>query len=63
MILMEEGKLALNDPVEKYLPEFKAATRKTEHQLIPITIHHLLTHTGGLPSNRPPEIEDITITL
>lgn len=60
MILMEEGKLALNDPVEKYIPEF-SATRKTRGSPNPITIHHLLTHTAGLPSNRPPEIEDITI--
>lgn len=60
MILMEEGKLALNDPVEKYLPEF-AAARKTGGSPHPITIHHLLTHTSGLPPNRPPEIEEITI--
>lgn len=60
MILMEEGKLALNDPVEKHIPEF-SATRKTRGSPNPITIHHLLTHTAGLPSNRPPEIEDITI--
>jgi CubicO group peptidase (beta-lactamase class C family) len=50
MILIEEGKLGLNDPVEKYLPGFKK-----------ITIHHLLTHTSGLPFARPAEIEDITI--
>ena len=57
MILMEEGKLALNDPVEKYLPEFKS-TANTRNR---ITILHLLTHTSGMPLNRPPEIEDITI--
>ena len=28
MILMENGKLALNDAVEQYLPEFKAAAHK-----------------------------------
>jgi CubicO group peptidase (beta-lactamase class C family) len=61
MILMEEGRLALNDPVEKYLPEFDAATRKTEQRSTPITIRHLLTHTSGLPFNRPTEIEEITI--
>jgi CubicO group peptidase (beta-lactamase class C family) len=53
MILVEEGKLGLNDPIEKYLPEFNTAN--------PITIHHLLTHTSGLPFSRPAEIEDITI--
>lgn len=60
MILMEEGKLALNDPVEKYLPEFGAA-RKTRGSSNKVTIQHLLTHTSGLPFNRPTEIEDITI--
>ena len=58
MILMEEGKLTLNDSVEQYLPEFKA-TRKSDQT--PITIHHLLTHTAGMPANRPAEIEDITV--
>lgn len=60
MILMEEGKLALNDPVEKYLPEFGAArqARNSPHK---VTIHQLLTHTSGLPSTRPAEIADITI--
>jgi CubicO group peptidase (beta-lactamase class C family) len=60
MILMEEGKLTLNDPVEKYIPEFSDA-RKTRGFQNKITIQHLLTHTSGLPSNRPTEIEDITI--
>jgi CubicO group peptidase (beta-lactamase class C family) len=58
MILLEEGRLALNDPVEKYLPQFKSVTRNSQS---PITIHHLLTHTAGLPFFRLPEIEDITI--
>jgi len=61
LILMEEGKLALDDPVGKYLPEFKTATQKPQKTNAPITILHLLTHTSGLPVNRPPEIEDITI--
>jgi CubicO group peptidase (beta-lactamase class C family) len=60
MILMEEGKLTLNEPIEKYLPEFRA-TAKTQDSRSRITILHLLTHTAGMPLNRPPEIEDITI--
>ena len=60
MILMEDGKLSLGDPVEKYLPGFGGP--KTLPSQTPITIHQLLTHTSGLPSGRPPEIEDITIT-
>lgn len=42
MRLVEEGKLALDDRVTKYLPELN--DRGT-----PMTIRHLLTHTGGLP--------------
>ncbi|HKS27203.1 MAG TPA: serine hydrolase domain-containing protein [Pyrinomonadaceae bacterium] len=61
MILMEDGKLALDDPVEKYLPDFRTA-RGAQGASSPITIRHLLTHTAGMPFNRPPEIENITIT-
>lgn len=60
MILMEDGKLTLNEPIERYLPEFRS-TGKTQGQPNPITIRHLLTHTAGMPLNRPPEIEAITI--
>jgi CubicO group peptidase (beta-lactamase class C family) len=58
MMLIEEGKIRLNDPVSKFIPEFKAmkvAVRKdaeSEVQLVPadrpITIRDLLTHTSGL---------------
>lgn len=60
MILMEEGKLTLNEPIGKYLPEF-SDTGKTQDSRSRITILHLLTHTAGMPLNRPREIEDITI--
>jgi CubicO group peptidase (beta-lactamase class C family) len=56
MILVDEGKLGLNDPVERYLPAFKDQKFKTPagdlvHR--PFTVRHLLTHTSGLPSNSP----------
>ncbi|HJR05657.1 MAG TPA: serine hydrolase domain-containing protein [Pyrinomonadaceae bacterium] len=60
MILMEEGKLTLNDPVEKHLAEFKAAD-KTQNRSNPITIRQLLTHTAGLPLYRLPVSEEIAI--
>lgn len=44
MILYEDGKIDLDDPVVKYLPEFGA------HGKDEITIRQLLTHTGGLPA-------------
>jgi CubicO group peptidase (beta-lactamase class C family) len=60
MILMEDGKLTLDDPIDKFLPEFTASS-KAQGQPNPITIRHLLTHTSGMPFNRAPEIEDVTI--
>jgi len=49
MILMERGKLKLNDPVGKHIREFSVPTKTG------ITIHHLLTHTSGLPPILPRE--------
>lgn len=43
MHLVEEGKLQLDDPVVRHLPEF-AVNGKTE-----VTVRHLLSHVGGLP--------------
>jgi CubicO group peptidase (beta-lactamase class C family) len=58
MMLVEEGKIRLSDPVSKFIPEFKemkVAVRKdgeSDVQLVPadraITIRDLLTHTSGL---------------
>ena len=59
MILWEEGKFQLDDPISKYIPEFKNPTlvksfsfRDTSYTTEPakneITIRHLLTHTSGL---------------
>lgn len=59
MMLWEEGKFRLDDPVSKYIPEFKDAqildtfneadstytAKPAEKQ---ITIRHLITHTSGL---------------
>ena len=40
--LAEEGKLSLDDPLKKYL-------RMMPKMYDPVKIHHLLTHTGGVP--------------
>lgn len=56
MILMEEGKLLLADPVSKYVPSFAKTTVavKTESgvEIVPakrqITLRDLLTHTAGI---------------
>ena len=54
LMLNEQGRLLLNDPVEKYLPEFADAT-VAEGKLSdavaanrPVTVQDLLRHTSGL---------------
>ncbi|MES2523422.1 MAG: serine hydrolase [Gemmatimonadota bacterium] len=41
LLLMQDGKLALDDDARKYIPELPVYSR-------PITVRHLLTHTSGL---------------
>jgi CubicO group peptidase (beta-lactamase class C family) len=58
MILVDEGKVKLGDPVEKYLPEFHGQWRvveKEKDRMVlgrprhPITVREILSHTSGLP--------------
>ncbi len=59
MILLEEGRLLLSDPVEKYVPGFRdqLVVDKREGEKVlttkkpsrPITIMDLLTHISGMP--------------
>ncbi|HVR63821.1 MAG TPA: serine hydrolase domain-containing protein, partial [Polyangia bacterium] len=46
--LRDQGKLALDDPAVRHLPEL-AALRYPTADSPPITIRHLLTHASGLP--------------
>ena len=59
MMLVDEGKLKLDDDVAKYLPKYKDplviskfndadASYETRPAKRPITIRHLLTHTSGI---------------
>lgn len=43
MILQEEGLLNLDSPISKYLPQLM------NKRLSEVTLHHLLSHTSGLP--------------
>ncbi len=71
MILQEEGKLSVDDPVEKHLPEFRGqrivASRDGDSVTLKkplriITIRDLLTHTSGLPGGFPPGLADLYAT-
>jgi beta-glucosidase len=70
MMLVDEGRVKLDDPVEKYLPEFKGqmviAETDNDHVLLkkpthPITVRNVLSHTSGLPFTSP--IEKPTLDL
>jgi CubicO group peptidase (beta-lactamase class C family) len=68
MMLVDDGKLSVDDPVEKHLTEFKGqlifdskegdkiTLRKPTR---PIRIRDLLTHTSGLPGGFPEGITDL----
>src|SRR5690606_27278938 len=47
MILDEEGRIALDAPVSRYLPEWRGGGKDG------VTVRHLLTHTSGLPAFSP----------
>jgi len=58
MMLVDDGKISLDDPIEKYLPEFRGqmvvAEKDNEHIVLrkpkhPITVRETLNHTSGLP--------------
>ena len=57
MMLVDEGKVALGDPVSQYLPEFAGqmfvAEEDDEHKLLrkpqrPVSVRDLVAHTGGI---------------
>lgn len=57
MMLVDEGKVSLDDPVTKFIPELGkwmvAVEKDADHVLLkppvrPVTIRHLLSHTSGL---------------
>lgn len=58
MILVDEGRVKLDDPIEQHLPEFRGlmyvAEKDSGHQLLkkpthPPTIRNVLAHTSGMP--------------
>ena len=52
MILIEEGRLRLSDPVVSLLPEFGAGGGERDK----VTVEHLLTHRAGFPPDDPLEL-------
>jgi CubicO group peptidase (beta-lactamase class C family) len=68
MLLVDEGRLGLDDPVSKYLPMFlgqqvveeqTSAQETLRRPRRPITIRNLLSHTSGLTPRTPLEIPHV----
>jgi CubicO group peptidase (beta-lactamase class C family) len=70
MMLVDEGKVKLDDPVEKYLPEFRGQwlglKADQDHILLvrpkrPPTVRNILSHTSGMPFRS--KMEEPTLDL
>ena len=72
MMLVDEGKVKLDDPVEMYLPEYKGAMyiaeKDGDHQLLkktshPVKIREVMSHTGGVVPRSPlePQIDILSL--
>ena len=68
MMLVDDDKLSIADPVEKHLPEFRGQMMVTERSgesitvrkpPRPITVRDLLTHTSGMPGGPPPGLAEL----
>ncbi len=51
MILVDQNKLKLDDPIEKYLPEFKGVMIHGRAPKRPPTVRQILSNTSGLPGD------------
>jgi CubicO group peptidase (beta-lactamase class C family) len=67
MMLVDEGKVSLNDPVTKFIPQLEkwmvVEEKDKDHVLLkplvrPVTIRHVLSHTSGLTGSA--ELQQVT---
>jgi CubicO group peptidase (beta-lactamase class C family) len=65
LLLVDDGKLTLGDPLAKFLLEISHLTVKGQAQPtnVPITLRQLMMHTSGVADERPPSLENITRTF
>ena len=73
MMLVEEGKLALNEPVETYLPEFRGqmviSGKNADGSFVlkkpvrPVIVRDLMTHTSGMAGSPPESIKELSQKL
>lgn len=61
MQLVEQRKIALDDPVEKYLPSFRDQKIHKKPISRPITVRDIMTHTAGVKSPDPMTTKDLAL--
>lgn len=65
MILVDEGKLSVEDDIAKHLPEFAGQmlrdpeSKELRKPARPVKVRDLLTHTAGLAGSYPKEMADV----
>ena len=73
MMLADDGRLSVNDPVEKHIPEFRGqmvvVSRNADGTVLmkkpvrPVTIFDLMTHTSGMAYLPPTGIGELNTTM
>ncbi len=70
MILVDEGKVSLDDPIEKYIPEFKTMwviSEQDKDRIVlkkpkrAITVRDVMNHTSGLPYQSVMQVPTIEV--
>jgi CubicO group peptidase (beta-lactamase class C family) len=56
MILVDEGKVSLDDPVAKFIPAFADAKTESGEPVRGLTVRHVFTHTSGLTGDQGCEV-------
>jgi CubicO group peptidase (beta-lactamase class C family) len=73
LMLADEGKLSISDPVEKHIPEFRGqmvvsakhpdGSMTVKKPVRPITLFDLMTHTSGMSYLPPAGIRELNTTM
>ena len=61
LLLRDEGKLALDDPAERHVPELRSWKLPTTDSA-PVTLRQLLAHVAGLPEDNPQGDRTLAVT-
>ena len=64
-LLIDDGKMRLDDPLSMFLPAFARVKVKGETgpTKVAITIRQMMLHSSGIAEDRPPELDNITRTF